>query len=633
MRDKLLLLPQPQSLSFSQATLNLPEDGLILMAGPASDLLATAVFLQGRLQKLTNGVWEMTAATTLPTLITLQLTPHLENVHSPQGYDLVIADSHIIAEATTPAGLFYAVQTLCQIIQQCERNLPCLQIQDWPDFPNRGVMLDISRDKVPTMATLYGLVELFASWKLNQLQLYTEHTFAYRQHPLVWAKASPITGDEILRLDAYCRERFIELVPNQNSFGHMHRWLVHPQYNHLAECPAGCQTDWGWSDRPFSLSPVVDDSLPFLHGLYDELLPHFSSRQFNVGCDETVDLGNGRSVQLVAEKGRGRVYLDFLQQIYVAVKERGRTMQFWADIILKYPELLPEIPRDIIANIWGYEADHPFATECATMAATGIDFYVCPGTSSWNAVAGRTDNALANLRNAARQGKKYGALGYLNTDWGDNGHWQPLPASYLGFAYGAGLSWAVDTNEAMDITAVLDQFAFPNGTKGLGKIAYELGNVHQQTGISQFNGTILFWILQQSRQQIIATLTTNQQDQDPVQKLMATRETIATIMAGWPADPLPDPETNLLQREFSWMASLLHHACDRALWLLADQAGSPNASLRQQLQAEADDLIETHQSIWLARNRIGGYAESRSRLEKMAAAYSEADENEDLLHV
>ena len=117
-----------------------------------------------------------------------------------------------------------------QLFRQFPNGVPCLHIEDWPDFPTRGVMIDISRDKVPTMATLYALVDLLASMKINQLQLYTEHTFAYRNHPEAWAEASPMTGEEILALDAYCRARFIQLVPNQNSFGHMERWLKLPRY-------------------------------------------------------------------------------------------------------------------------------------------------------------------------------------------------------------------------------------------------------------------------------------------------------------------------------------------------------------------------------------------------------------------
>ena len=119
---------------------------------------------------------------------------------------------------------------------------------------------------------------------------------------------------------------------------------------------------------------------------------------------------------------------------------------FWGDIILQAPELIPELPQDSIALEWGYEHDHAFDERCAKFAEAGIPFYVCPGTSSWNAVAGRTDNALGNLRSAAENGLKHGAIGYLNTDWGDNGHWQYQSTAYLGYVYGAAVSWAVEAN-------------------------------------------------------------------------------------------------------------------------------------------------------------------------------------------
>ena len=112
----------------------------------------------------------------------------------PQAYRLAITPDSIDIRGNNEAGVFYAVQTLIQIISQAHKTLPCLLIEDWPDFPARGVMLDISRDKVPQMKTLFALVDLLSSWKINQLQLYTEHTFAYRDHREVWEKASPMTG-------------------------------------------------------------------------------------------------------------------------------------------------------------------------------------------------------------------------------------------------------------------------------------------------------------------------------------------------------------------------------------------------------------------------------------------------------
>ncbi|MBW7939803.1 MAG: beta-N-acetylhexosaminidase, partial [Candidatus Omnitrophica bacterium] len=157
------------------------------------------------------------------------------------GYRLLVDQNGVWVTARDNAGLYYGLMTLRQLQRQASPSplIPNVHIEDWPDFPSRGVLLDISRDKVPEMETLYRLVDLLSEWKINQLQLYTEHTFAYRNHPVVWQDASPMTPHQIRALDAYCQEHFILLVPNQNSFGHMERWLKHERYLPLAEMPEG----------------------------------------------------------------------------------------------------------------------------------------------------------------------------------------------------------------------------------------------------------------------------------------------------------------------------------------------------------------------------------------------------------
>ena len=85
-------------------------------------------------------------------------------------------------------------------------------------------------------------------------------------------------------------------------------------------------------------------------------------------------------------------------------------MMFWGDIIIHHPDLIP-LPPDAIALEWGYEADHPFAEHGTQFAQSGIPFYVCPGTSSWISALGRTENAIGNIRNAAENGLKNGAIG------------------------------------------------------------------------------------------------------------------------------------------------------------------------------------------------------------------------------
>jgi hexosaminidase len=478
------LLPVPRQLGLTGGTVSLADDRLILLAGPEPQRLRFAARqLQAAVAERAGFGWLLAAGRDVPpTRVGARLIVTPGSMRHSQGYQLTITSEGIDIVASAPVGVWYGVLTLLQLLEQYAGELPLLRVNDWPDFPNRGVMLDISRDKVPKMETLFNLVEMLARWKINQVQLYTEHTFAYQNHPEVWRDASPLTGEEILALDAFCRERFIELVPNQNTFGHMRRWLIHPHYRDLAECPHGCDSgnpEWGYFEEPFTLAPENPGSLELVRSLLDELGPHFSSRQFNIGGDEPVELGQGASAELVAERGKGRVYLEFLLKIYREVKARGYTMQFWGDIIMEYPELVPDLPRDAIAMEWGYEADHPFDEHSATFAASGIPFYVCPGTSSWNSVAGRTENALKNLRRAAAGGLAHGAVGYLITDWGDNGHWQPLAVSYLPLAYGAGVAWHTAGNQACDAAHLASWFAFRDSSGTLGQVAYGLGNLYR----------------------------------------------------------------------------------------------------------------------------------------------------------
>lgn len=614
--NNLSLLPYPRSLT-STPNQYLIEPGrrIVLQSTEPSRLLFGAQRLQAALREHAGADWEISATTAGPASeIGAVLRIALDQVMHPQGYKLSITPDTILAEAPTPTGIFYAVCTLIQMLEQSGRQLPCLDISDWPDFAARGVMLDVSRDKVPTMDTLLTLVDMLAGWKINQLQLYTEHTFAYRDHPEVWAKASPLTGQEMLELDAYCQKRYIELVPNQNSFGHLHRWLIHERYARLSEVIEGFYTPWGYIEGPFSLCPGDPGSLDLMRSLYDELLPHFSSRMFNVGCDETFDLGQGRSRDVVEQYGEGRIYLDFLLKIYHEVKAHGRTVQFWGDIIVQHPDLIAELPRDVIALEWGYDADHPFDTHCPQFRASGIPFYVCPGTSSWCSLGGRSDNAIGNLRNAAENGSQYGAIGYLITDWGDLGHWQMLPISFLGFAVGAAYAWALDANRDMDVPRALSWHAFRDATGAMGSVAYELGNVARAVGLERRNSSVLFWILQRSFEQL------RRYQRLPREVFEKALAAIDSAMQPLSRARITRPDAVLIVQEFELTARLLRHACQRGL-LLLDSGQAEVTELCRELDEDLRQIIAEYERLWLARNRYGGLIDSVARLEKARIDY------------
>jgi hypothetical protein len=613
--DALSLLPFPRSLNMAGGYFTLRPGGRIVLDAAAPDrLLETGRRLQRALHEHANLDWDLAAGShgvADEMGIVLRVAP--VDVEHEEGYEFTIGADGIAVAARTEGGVFYGVCTLIQILQQRGRSLPTLRISDWPDFPVRGLMLDISRDKVPTLQTLFDLVDMLASWKLNHIQLYTEHTFAYRRHPDVWTEASPVTSDDILALDAFCRQRHVELVPNQNSFGHMHRWLVHDRYASLAEVHGEFQAPWGTMKGPFSLCPIDPGSLELVRSLYDELLPNFSSRQVNVGCDETVDLGQGRSKEECEQRGTSRVYLDYLLKIHHEVAARNHTMQFWGDIIVESPELIGDLPKDSVALEWGYEASHPFNEHCPLFAASGIPFYVCPGTSSWNSLGGRTDNAIANLLNAAENGLKYGAAGYLNTDWGDNGHWQVLPVSFLGYAVGAAFSWALDANREMDVASVLSLHAFSDPTGNMGRVAYDLGNVYKAAGVLVPNSSVLFWVLERSLQE----LKSHQGERPDFQ---AALEAIDEAMQPLGEARMQQTDAALIVEEYQNTARLMRHACLRGQLALNGSATDSAPDL-EALDDDLRDIIREYERLWLARNRPGGLSDSAGRLRKARADY------------
>lgn len=588
--SQILLLPVPRKIRIENTVCKIPARPNFCIYGIERQRVD---FFSHYIKKFTN--WKQTETNGFLSVV---CEPSC-NIKE-QGYKLTISKNSIRIQSSEPSGAFYGLCTLKQILRQKNKSIPVLEIEDYPDFSRRGVMIDISRSKVPKMETLFGLVEILSSLKINEFQLYTEHTFAYKGHEIVWQGKSPITGEEIRKLDEFCKERFVDLVPNQNSFGHFHRWLQHPQYRHLAEDP----------DNPYTLCPVDSGSIELLDGLYSQLLPNFSSKYFNVGCDETT-LGK-RSTLEIKEKGEGRVYLEFLLKIYNLAKKYGKTMQFWGDIIQNHPQLIPELPEDVIVLEWGYEADHPFARRCKKIEETKIPFYVCPGTSSWNSIAGRTENCIANLINAACNGLKTGAKGFLITDWGDNGHLQYLPVSYTGFGFGAGISWCLQKNLDMPVEKAIGLFLFDDNSFNAGRLAYELGNVSTATGIHTSNASPIFLCLYEDIDSPFVPLLMRKKGFTNAKKQLENSLSYLSKVR------IENKEKNLIKEEFKNAARLLEHACKKGLLMLEKyETGKPfNKKGLMSLIKDAEEIISNQKKLWLKRNRPGGLEESVEHLVK-----------------
>jgi hexosaminidase len=556
----------------------------------------------------------------IPVPRTVQLTEELVPARPPtrrldrslpaQGYALRIGRDDVDLAAADEAGLFYGEATVAQLARLHDRSLPLGSVRDHPDLPVRGVMLDISRDKVPTMETLRALVDRLASLKVNQLQLYSEHTFAYRDHGDVNAGSSPLDADDIRSLNAFCRERHVELVPNQNCLGHMNRWLSHERYRPLAITPDGFVDPYGISRQAMTLEPTNPASLALVRELLGELLPLFTSRRVHVGLDEAWELPHARMGD----------FLHWVRTLRELPELEGREMLMWGDMLSGRRDLLGGLPGGVTVCEWGYDDWHPFDERCIDLAAAGVPFWVAPGTSSWLSILGRVTNARTTCRRAAEAALAHGGVGYLNTDWGDNGHLQQSVVSEPAFAYGAAVSWCLETNADLDLAAALSTHVFQDRTGRLADAVLSLGDAHRLVTPQFPNMSALVMNLYYPQLSVGRGLTDGMRvdELDAVESCL--KDARSTVSGAHP-DRL---DSTLLIDETVFGADLVSLLVDDARGRLAGDGsiGSVPPGTRAELAADLAGLTARYRSLWLARNRPGGLDDSVAWLDNLATAYA-----------
>lgn len=354
----------------------------------------------------------------------------------PEGYRLSVKRNRIVVLSGTDAGCYYGIQTLREMLRTHGNTIPCVEIDDEPRFSRRGYYLDCSRGKVPTVQTVRQLVEHLAHWKINELQLYIENVFTFASHPRIGEGFSPYSPSDIAAIREHCGLHHVRLVPSLTSLGHFEKILMLPEYQDLGELP-------GFRDLPggTTLNPGDPRSLALLADMYAEFLPLFGTDDFNACGDEPWELGEGRSKERAAEVGVGRVYLDFILELRKLSLAHGKRMNLWGDIVLKHPEIIPDIPPDVVMLNWDYRPDGQRMLRTDEFAAAGLPIVCCPGTNGWQSHGSRLRTGMRDIHQFAGIAAENNAEGILNTDWGDGGHRNTLGASLHNAAYGAACSW------------------------------------------------------------------------------------------------------------------------------------------------------------------------------------------------
>lgn len=399
----------------------------------------------------------------------------------PEGYILGVTQDQIIVAGRTSAGVFYGLQTLKQLVQGegADADVPGVWIADWPSMRWRGVSDDISRGPVPTLQYIKRQLRTEAAFKLNMHSFYMEQSFASSANPLIAPAGGALTPAEIRDLVAYAHRYHIELVPEQQTFGHLHNALKIEKYNELAETPDGDV-----------LSPQQEGTYKLIADWYRELSELFPGQFFHIGADETFELGEGQSREAVKERGVGAVYFEHLRRVREILAPYKRRLMFWGDIALRHPDLIGNIPRDMIAMSWTYGPNENYEKWIKPFKDAGIEMFVCPGVQNWNQIFPNTEAAIINIRNFVRDGQKANAMGMLNTSWDDDGE-SLFEMTWYGIVLGGAASWQDAPLDIQNFDQDFDWSFFRNDTHDFVHVIRDLGRVNSLLGTGASD--TLFW--------------------------------------------------------------------------------------------------------------------------------------------
>lgn len=512
----------------------------------------------------------------------------------------------VFIEAAAPVGAFYALQTLRQLVMLADAEaLPACTIEDWPDFSERGYMLDISRCKVPTMESLRELVSTLALLKYNQFQLYTEHVFAWPGHETVWGMSAPLTPEAISELDSYCREHFIELVPNMNCLGHFERWIAHPEYHPIADHPEPHRHPHGHLLPHGNTLRPDQASADFLGSLMDAYLPCFSSQKAHLGGDEPWDLGKGWSRKLCEERGKYTVYVDYLRAIHQHAKRHAEETLFWADVVLEDPECVKGIPEGMSPVIWGYEPDSPYAEQCALIQSTGLRYRVAPSVRGYCSLIGNAQR-WPNLPLSAAEGMAHGAHGSLVTEWGDSGHHQMHYVTLPGLLWGGALMWDSQAHqEEPALAEAINAFIARDSEGTTGQAVIALARVRDLFSVENNYFNPLHRMLIGTTETMAPWVSENVQETE----WSAVREALEACASLADGARPTSSDAAVLEEELALSSELALIALERGRHLIA-----PSSATAVALRRRLAPAIGRYETLWIRRNEVGGLCESANYL-------------------
>lgn len=438
----LVLTPNPKQFKASGRALRLPRTLALTCRGVASD--SPGVRDLSAALRASHGVVPLPASQALPTVI-LEVK-QLPGLPKREAYRLSITPQELRITGSDAAGVYFGAQTLCQILRQCPapRQVPTLEITDWPDFPIRTAHLTLFRyeNQRPSLPFWEGLIErVAAAGKLNTLIIQVDWMMAYRSRPEL-GQATAFLPEELAWLCALGKSRHIAMVPHLQCLSHQYflvrkghpDWLIHPESEtYRPEAPG--------------LRATLRDAMAELYTVFGRL-PEGSpvgtgSPPIHLGFDEV------GSLPTRAGLSESDIYLRHLQELASDARKIGFSqVGIWPDMLARYEpatqgrKLLGRLPKGTLLFPWDYKVRNDFSTLLQPLVGQG--FPIWP--------TGSAKYQRDNLGKLARHARRLGADALVGSCWNS---WAPMLVDTVarplsGLLLAGEFGWSADADKPLN---------------------------------------------------------------------------------------------------------------------------------------------------------------------------------------
>ena len=308
----------------------------------------------------------------------VQASFHQTDLLAPEGYRIHADEAGVFIEAADCAGAVHAAATIAQLCAEHDGILPYCVVEDAPEYPWRGLLLDVCRHFFP-LATVKTLVDLMAYYKYNRLHLHLTEDQGFRfeseRFPLLnsigsfrkstFVKRGGFKGQdgiphggyytkvELRELVSYAGTRGIEIVPEIDMPGHALSMIA--AYPELACFPEPVEVATRFGVTDFSqklLCAGKEETFTFLFSLLDEVVELFPFPFVHIGGDEAVKSEWKRCPHCQRVKREQGIKDEhelqgyFLNRVIEHLEKRGRRAIVWNDGICK------TLSQDAICQYW-----------------------------------------------------------------------------------------------------------------------------------------------------------------------------------------------------------------------------------------------------------------------------------------